>query len=97
VEGYPYDFSWTLHVPEKEPKKLAELKTLDEMPSPTPIITSHIGEDGDVIQVIPVHGLGVVTLRASASDPDTGRLTFNGMGLFTSEEIRPAIRSEKGR
>lgn len=65
-------------------RTLAELKTLDELPSPTPPITGYRCDDVEkVIMVLPVHGLGVLTLTAE------------GVGLFTSEEIRPATRSEK--
>lgn len=93
---YNYDFSWQSNAP-REPKKLAEIKTLDEIPSPTPPITEYIGDAGDVLCILPVHGLGVITLRAHVddSDPETGRLRAHGVGIFTTDEIRPPVRSER--
>lgn len=77
----------------RNPKELAPFVTLDDIPSPTPIITGVYGNQ--VLMVIPVHGLGVVTLRSDESDPDTGRQIFKGVGIFTQEQIKPTGREDK--
>ncbi len=41
----------------------------------------------DVIAMLEVKGLGALVMRAKESDPETGRLEFTGLSLFTDSEI----------
>ncbi len=45
------------------------------------------GRETDVIAMLEVKGLGALVMRATNSDPDTGRLDFKGLSLFTDSEI----------
>jgi len=44
--------------------------------------------DGDyVLMLLQVKGLGVITMRATESDVETGRFKFEGVGIFSKEDI----------
>jgi len=78
------------------PKRLAPLVTLDDIPSPTPTIVDHINDE-EILCVLPVWGLGVLTLRArlDSGNPNTGALSSHGVSLFTNAEIKPVLSEKK--
>lgn len=72
---------------QKPEPKLVDYKDFDPDKQRSSSLTYIEDRGRDIMWVMAVKGLGVVLMRASGSDSETGRLNFDGVSIFTDAEI----------